>query len=266
MQPSSIEPAVITLLKPRKLRGLIAIYDVLGFSSFCNDCADEEAAELVMTTIDLVPEGMTGLLSRGMGGGEETEESYELVSRLNWNVFSDTIITTLPESYAVSSSSLALFLMAGAAFNRLMFDRGLPLRGSIQFGDFILGNRCVGGKVVVQAMEQIKSLETACTAFSDESAQFIRAKLNDKDEVQNILLEMIPNVTVSCKSGLEKLAVLNWFLCQVANVANPKGENPEDCEAYVKTSFTAHGKKLDSIAQQKCDNTVTLFKSLIPPR
>src|SRR5690348_6166009 len=48
--------------KPRSMTGFLAIFDVLGFKSFCQNNNDQHAAQEVLATIDLIPEYMPAML------------------------------------------------------------------------------------------------------------------------------------------------------------------------------------------------------------
>jgi hypothetical protein len=252
------KPAIVLLKKPRQMRGLVAVFDVLGFRSFCQHNTDQKIAEEVLTTIDLVPEAMNGLLTNSLYQGKNPGKTEEFVSKMEWLVFSDTILVTLPQAEEARLDLIIVYFGACAIFNRIMFDRGLPLRGSIQLGSFLLGNRCVAGRVIVEALDQLHELESACTAVSDGTWAHLHDRFNkddNKEMTASMLLGMLPRESIRCKSGIKKLAVLNWF-----NVRQGNTPNPPDLKKYVMDAFLAHGKQLDASAFNKAQDTVELFE------
>jgi len=260
-QPAGQEIASVFLRKPRFVKGLVAIFDVLGFKSFCLNNSDQAVAEDVLSTIDLVPEGMAGLLSSLLGGEKDKDGAKKLVSQIEWLVFSDTVLAALPQPEQEKNDLIILFFGACAIFNRLMFDRGLPVRGSIQLGDFLLGNRCVAGKVIVEALNQVHALEAACTVLSNDAWAHVHDRFVKDDKLSLYLFGMLPRSEIPCKGGSRMLASLNWFNVRIGNTPEPT-----DLSKYVMTSFLSHGKQLDTSAFNKAQNTANLFTSWLSTR
>jgi hypothetical protein len=255
MDPERDKPAVVVLRKPRRVRGLVAVFDVLGFKSFCQHNTDQRVAEEVLTTIDLVPEGMLGILSHTLSRGKNTEKLHELISSIIWLVFSDTILATLPQSEEARLDMEVIYFGACAILNRLMFDRGLPLRGSVQLGEFLLGNRCVSGRIIVEALDQVNDLETACTVISNDVWTYVHHRFHDNKEWAPFILGMLPRHSIRCKSGIKTFTTLNWFNVGIGNTPDPP-----DMDKYVMDSFLAHGKQLSASAFKKARDTVVLFE------
>lgn len=250
--------ATVLLRKPRQIRGLIAVFDVLGFKSFCQHNTDQKVAEEVLTTIDMVPEGMVEHLSLTLGQGKNPEKARELVSNIIWLVFSDTVLVTLPQAEDASPDLVVIFFLGCAIFNRLMFDRGLPIRGSVHLGDFLLGNRCVAGRVVVEALDQVHELEAACTVISNDTWAHIHDRFHNDKKWSPFLLGMFPRNPIRCKSGTRMLATLNWFRVRIGNMPEPP-----DLKKYVMDSFLAHGKQLNASAFAKARDTAELFDKFL---
>jgi hypothetical protein len=245
------KPAVVILQRPQLIGGLVAIFDVLGFKSFCQNNNDETVAFEVLTTIDMVPEGMTGMLTSALGNNSA---AGEVASRLKWLVFSDTILVSLPNAESEADEIVSVFFAACSVFNRLMFDRGLPVRGAIEAGSFLLGNRCAAGRVIVEVLETIESLEAACTVASDRAWAIIYERSKKNKTFEEFLLPMLSRRMVACKDGKREMPLLNWFAVRIG-----EGSNPSDLEAYVKNAFLAHGKQLNKSGIQKMENTFALF-------
>ena len=247
-------PATIILRHPRRVRGLIAVFDVLGFRSFCENNSDPNITEEVLKNIDLVPEGMAGLLSTAFGANGNPEAARKLVLKIEWLVFSDTILAILPNAEMASRDMLTAYLVACATLNRVMFDRGLPIRGSVHLGDFLLGNRSIAGRVLVQALDQVRELEAACTAISCEVWVMLQERFQGDDTLSSIFMGMLPRYPIRCKSGVRTIAALNWFNVRIGDTPNP-----QDMQKYVMDCFLDHGKQLDASAFAKARDTVELF-------
>lgn len=265
---------VSVLDKPRSIRGFLAVFDVLGFKSFCLNNSDFAAARDVLAIIDLVPESMRGFLSTMLQTPIEAAKGTlsSLVSTMTWLVFSDTIAIALPHNENDRRDPTIAFIVACAFLNKLLFLNGLPVRGAIFYGDFLLGNRCVAGKVVVEVLEQLQDLEAACTVMSNDAwvrfndilKKSLPAKPGSMD-ISDAILWMLPRSSIICKSGVSTFATLNWFNFSSTGTASPEPE-PEGCERFVIEMFTAHGKQLDAKALQKARNTASLFARWLSER
>jgi hypothetical protein len=255
MDPEHDKPAVVLLRKPRQVRGLVAIFDVLGFKSFCQHNTDQRVAEEVLTTIDLVPELMVEYLYHTLVKPTNWDKDRSFFSEVIWLVFSDTILITLPQAEQVRPDLVMLYFVSCAVFNRLMFDRGLPIRGSVHLGDFLLGNRCVAGRVIVEAFDQVHELEAACTVISNDAWAHLHDRFHNDGKWAPFLLGMLPRHSIRCKTGMRTLATLNWF-----NVSIGKTPDPADLKKYVMDSFLAHGKQLNASAVEKARDTAELFE------
>ena len=262
MSPND-QPAVVVLHKPRVVRGLIAVFDVLGFKSFCANNTDQKVAEEVLKYIDFIPEGMPELLARSLSRGQEKAYGHAkaLLSNIKWLVFSDTIVVALPDADNAPKQLLHEYIAACAILNRVLFERGLPVRGAMHLGDFVIGNRCIAGKVVVEALDQLHQLEAACTVISNDVWFRLQDKLNPDEIMDSLLLGLLPRCSVPCKDEVKVLTTLNWF-----NVSIGTTSDPEDTYNFVMTQFLAHGKQLDAAAHAKARNTADIFTAWLARR
>jgi hypothetical protein len=249
------ERLVAALPKPRLFQGYIAIFDVLGFKSFCQNNTDQKVAEAVLGIVDSIPEVMRTILGQSLGQKDKALEEH-LLSPISWLVFSDTIVVALPQIKVSQNDTVYTYLIACSVLNRLMFDHGLPVRGAIYFGDLALGNRCIAGKVVVEALEQVHELELACTVVSNDAWTRLQDSLQSHNMWSRFILGMLPRSSVPCKNSPKTLTTLNWFNVYVSGMGKVK---PKDYYKYVMDSFLAHGKQLNSSAHTKARNTADLF-------
>lgn len=255
----------ILIPKPQSVRGFIAIFDILGFKSFCKNNTDTKVSENVIGVIDGMQQYVQNVFKERLCGNNQAVEQglSELLSPTSWQVFSDTFIITSSHREGDRADPLAMFMLTCATLNQFMFLHGLPVGGAIYYGDYLRGEKCLAGKVIVEALDQLKELEAACTVMSDDSFEHLTAtfqkvrRKNMEWDIYRIILDMLPRCPIPCKMGTRNLAVLNWFSPQFG-FALP---GTEELETFVTDKFSAHNKTLEESAVQKARNTVELFKS-----
>ena len=256
------QPATVVLLKPRLVRGFIGVFDVLGFQSFCANNSDQKIAEEVLRYIDFVPEGMPELLARSLSRGQikTYEHAKALLSHIKWLVFSDTIVVVLPNAEK-EKDLLREYVAACAILNRTMFERGLPVRGAMHLGEFVIGNRCIAGRVVVEALHQVHLIEAACTVLSNDVWAHLQDRFNTDEIGDSLLRGLLPRSSVPCKDGAKTLTTLNWL-----NISIGEATDPKNTYEFVMEQFLAHGKQLDTAAHTKARNTADIFSAWLARR
>jgi hypothetical protein len=119
---------------------IFGIFDVLGFTSFCENCDPQDAAKVLQIMDDLEME-IPELVLSGLDIQSNTpEEKREIIRRrLHWLTFSDTIFLATPYDPSDHPEALKfniiIFTIIVAYINRRMFEIGLPVRGAVHVGD-----------------------------------------------------------------------------------------------------------------------------------
>jgi hypothetical protein len=136
-----------------------------------------------------------------------------------------------------------------------MFEIGLPVRGVIHKGSFLLGSRCLIGKSVVEAYEIANSLDLAVCVFSPAALEHLRAAVPPSDKMEVLLRGLTPEWEVPARhTSVLRLATLNWI-----NVRYEPNDDVSDTNAYVNKQFLALGKQIDESVRAKVANTVRLL-------
>jgi hypothetical protein len=261
MKQMSDTPATVTLFKPRHMRGYLAAFDVLGFKSFCLNNTDEEAADSVLRIIDLVPEAMPGFLCHLLARSDKAQDAArKYISRIRWSVFSDTIVAAMQVDDKTTNNDVTIYLSACSFLNRIMFERGLPLRGAICYGSFVMRNRCIAGRTLVESLDKANGLEAACTVLSDEVWASLEDRFAEKTVMNGIMRDIVRRRRVPIKKpGTVNMSVLNWLCCNATGGSNLTGSLDE-----VLNAFLAHGKEVNESVMVKVRNTAELFRSCLP--
>lgn len=243
------------------MNGLIAFFDILGYQSFLeNNNSATATAEKVLKIITDTPEQvrtsvLKSILSRI--GGLPGIPIKEVESSLNHLVFSDTIVLSIeyPENASADwiKTALNYFVAVSAELYLEMFKEGLPMRGAIVEGNFLVRQHCFAGQAIVDAYKLCASL--------DFSGIVIHPKMNTRlQEIYAgwpINLFFVDYLSPMNNSSEAKLLHINW----------PDSMSKEellalrqDVESFVFRSFWSHNKDISRSANSKAENTIKLIR------
>ena len=147
-----------------KIKGFFGMFDILGYRDFIKQNALDK-------TIDIFKRLMVDLDRQAVTlGGQDTRQLTALIPTKSL-VFSDTIILYQALSRSMTDSG-PTFLTKACVLLRLAFERGLPLRGAISFGEFFVHERTFLGMPIIDACEaektQLKALFQILTVLGGE--------------------------------------------------------------------------------------------------
>lgn len=156
-------------------------------------------------------------------------------------VFSDTILLSLDFSRfrldGYSDIELwILFLESCISLYNDMFKKGLPLRGAIDFGKYVINGNSFAGIPIVNAYKLSNKLDMSVCVLTKDAAH----KLNET--FSGFAIEYL----IPTKDREEKLFTLG---------ANPCDQN-KDIREQVLSSFWKHNKDIPLSVKSKVDNTV----------
>lgn len=247
---------------------IFGIFDVLGFTSFCENCEPDDA-EKVLHIIDDFEIDIPRTLCKHLIGSNPVpqEKMNQVSSRLHWLTFSDTVFVAMPIESSDHSETLRfnliLFMVLAAFINRRMFEIGLPVRGAVHIGEVTLSRKCFAGKAIVDAYRLGKGFQVAATLVSDEAAKFVFESFPTASGFYNLFQILIMECDVSVGGNeLRRAKTLCWLFLEM--VGADRFNVHRDLERFIKEKFTAHGKKISGDKERrKAINTEKLFKEWI---
>jgi hypothetical protein len=237
---------------------IFGLFDVLGFTSFCENCEPQDA-EKVFKIMDDFETEIPEILLHGLDARNDTpQEKIDLLkNRLKWLTFSDTIFVAMPfdlsEHPDALKFNLIFFTVLTAYVNRKMFENGLPLRGTVHIGDVMISKRCFAGKAAIAAHNLSKDCQVAATVVSDKAHKLILEILSGGNGFRTMYddlivecdivtkIEQLPNSSLWGTSS-HKVKTLCWFFLEMGKIV--PFAIPSDLNTYVRGKFTALGKKL----------------------
>jgi hypothetical protein len=259
--------------------GFVGFFDILGYKSFL----ESGITEVTFKVIDI----LSGLPKRASENNKlhkalnahmgnyftpDNPAACDLrwaLDRVKTLVVSDSILlwSSYEEGHDGSKRPLqaAAFLVTTSILERVMFEEGLPVRGAIAFGDFIVVEHVFAGKPIVQAHTLGQSLNLAAcaihpTAESEFKTLLTIAPHEDMLQADGLPLVRYPLPTKTSKTDSELLCL---------NLAWPTlpGYKPlrdrTDLRRYIRNQFSAYGKQVGLDAIQKEENTEKLLTFLL---
>ena len=235
---------------------IFGIFDVLGFTSFCENCSPE-SAEAVLKIMDDFEAEIPEILLAGLDTKNSApQEKTDIVKkRLRWLVFSDTIFVAMPYGSSEHPDKLKFniifFTVLVAYINRRMFEIGLPVRGAVHVGDVTVSKRCFAGKAIAEAHRLGQRVQIAGTIISEKANEFIFGIFSPAAGFHMMFSHLIiecdvPTGTKQVSEFIwtndsEKMRTLCWFYLQMGRIE--RFNIPSDLNHFITDKFTAHGKK-----------------------
>jgi len=246
-QPTAVEPK----------KGIIGLFDILGYENFLENNSEEKLDRAAIRVIEFIAEADTIVKKQLIG---TVKGNIKLATRLLGEVesiaFSDTILMT--SAYANDADEKAKqvkwnnFIFLAIAFSRYMFDYGLPVRGVISFGQFLVKKNCFAGKPIVEAFQLSRDMDVSATVLTHEARRECQSiyKFNFWQAVEYL---------VPRKSGIkEKLMTLNIASFPREYFKPWHG----DLSQIVAESFWAHNKDISPNEFSKLRNTEMFLRYL----
>ena len=267
------------MVKIKSQSGLIAFFDILGYQQMLINNEVEKTAHLIVDVIANIPsEVIKNLLG---DQGLAVEEGLETLQYMNefwqkvlkeeikWLLFSDSILISLPLDLSQEKFFYAVrfvgFLYTCAFLQRQMFDRGLPLRGAVSFGDFFIQDTYFAGSPIIESYQASENLElSGCVLTKRTAKEYNELKgfaLKFNFESMNLLFDQlcIPYLIPKKGGKLEKQLMLNWVNLPMDFFK----DIPPDIREYVFSSFVEYNKDTPPIVYPKINNTETFIRKTL---
>ena len=246
--------------------GIVGFFDILGYSSILENNGAEGATKEVLAILTNLEDRIGQQFHDAF---QKPEVVQKVLTQFNWLVFSDTILltTTLDKDSSVDAryNRWKWFFFASLVLNRSMFDSGLPLRGAVATGEFVVEKNCFAGKAIVEAYTLGHDLDLAASVLTNgaETEFFSLAnKVNDPG-VGAFSEAMLPRYLIPRKGGIEdRLRAFNIVAIRGGGFEQLESR---DIRQYVCKSFWRHNKDLRQSEHSKVLNTEMFLRFCAPP-
>ncbi len=240
-------------------KGIIGLFDILGYSRFLEKNSAEKAAKIIVDNILTIDTNVINQY-RGLFLHMPEEDLIKtILKKIEWLIFSDTILLTLPyedtDKKDIKDICWSLFCgVTGRLFAHL-FLTGLPIRGAITYGEFFVSQNCFAGKEIVEAYQLEQQLDLSAVIFSEKS------------------IKELQKIDAFGADGLTKNQVFEYCMplkteskdCFALRVpVRPLELNPAtDLRQKILESFWGYRKDVDKKVYSKIDNTERYFRRVI---
>ncbi|MHA2371312.1 MAG: hypothetical protein ACXADX_21050 [Candidatus Hodarchaeales archaeon] len=260
-------------------QGLIGFFDILGYQQMLLNNEVEKTAHLIVDVLANTPSNILEALM--MDTGQEYDEQLRTIQlqtdmyreilekEVGWLLFSDSILVSLPiaptDGMPFYGLRWAAFLYACAFLQRQLFDKGLPLRGAIAYGEFYIQDTYFAGQPIIESYQASESLElSGCVLTRSAEKLFLDFKQfiveNQFDPVLSMLNQMcVPYLVPKKRERLEKQIMINWVNLPLEYFKNL----PTDIREYVFSSFVDYNKDAAPIVYPKINNTETFIRKIL---
>jgi hypothetical protein len=138
-----------------------------------------------------------------------------------------------------------LFLITAAHLLNKLFEFGLPLRGVIHFGNYLVKETTFAGRAIVEAYKRAQNMDLSGCSVTEEAVGDMKAT-DSEGEFTTHFGSMLVSYLCPVKQGEPvKMHLLN-------HLGNRK---ILDMRQYVLQSFWKHGKDISPGADSKASNT-----------
>jgi hypothetical protein len=232
--------------------GLIGFFDILGYRSFLENNDVERATEVLDIINNIKSDVTVDLQRRALNDPQGNRE--KILENIKWLVFSDTILMAMPWNKRLED--LLVFSFVANRLCRKMFDFGLPLRGAIKSGKYLIRKFCFAGQVIVEAYNEGKKVNLAgCTIDQALIARLAKGGDGCREFVRNTAVHYSTPLNDGSR---EKMYLLNYM----TNQLNLPKENAFDIPQLVLNSFWAWDKDIDASAEIRARNSETFLRFL----
>ena len=258
--------------------GFVGFFDILGYKSFLESGITDVTFKIIEILGGLSKrDSENNKLHKAVIGhmGDYFTPDHPASCDLRWEldrvktlIVSDSIL--LWSSYeegrdrSKRPGQAASFLVIASILERLMFEEGLPIRGAIAFGDFIVVENVFAGKPIVQAYTLGESLDLAACAIHPTAESEFETLLTIAPDESMLNADGMPLVRypVPTKTGKTDLELLCLNLAWPTLTGYKPLKDRTDPRRYVQEQFSAYHKQVGQNEISKVENTEKFLRFL----
>jgi hypothetical protein len=242
--------------------GLVAFFDILGYQNFLENNEPEIAAEKISEFLKSLSrfkgEQFLEIVRKTISDRNEVVDYIKTINeKINYLSISDAILLTLEadknEGKQIYLFNSAIFLAYCTILHKELFVYGLPTRGAIEYGEYILiDNQMFAGRPIVNAYRTAMELNLSACLVSKS----VNLQSPEWDKFKNILF--VEYITPLVTGEEKELALL--FPLPGLGVDNQHSLSQPDIKQFIIKSFSAHNKMINKKVQNKISNTEYFFR------
>jgi hypothetical protein len=157
--------------------GVVAVLDILGYKSFLdNNDVGDLAVEILGVLNNAEDQTTKQILSMLRPKDDIAENKLKAeLKEIQWRQFADTILLTRPyQASATNEDKIgcwgSICGVARVLYSHL-FAWGLPVRGAVSFGEFLIDKNCFAGRSISDAYQKAQELELSALVVMREKTE-----------------------------------------------------------------------------------------------
>jgi hypothetical protein len=234
--------------------GLVCFFDIMGYQNILLKNSITECARLIKDILFHMPEDVENdLFSIGEAFGRKDELEDFFKKFFHKIMISDTVIFffDLDKIKENNENLLLIALIFIRKFQYESFNKGLPMRGSLDFGEYYYYDNLFAGKTIVNTYTECNNINFSGITMSKNAYDYFKS-LGDIN-VKIFLKYFIFECLVPLKQKEEKKYIMKWY--DKVNYQESK-----DVKQYIFNSFYMHNKDVNSNALEKINNTEKILR------
>jgi hypothetical protein len=228
--------------------GIVGFFDILGYQNLLEKNEPEEIAETVIPFLTGILPEITDKLKEYIALGAAKAGHKSIIDSIKWLVFSDTILLTIPIQESeedVRWVKWTNFFAVCMSMQRKMFEKGLPLRGAINYGKFYIKDTCFAGRAIIEAYQLCNQLEFAACVLTESCRPEIK-KITGQIKQEALYNYFVHDYLVPKKDGELQMLTL---------ASHTYDGKKEDMTTQVLEAFWGHNKDIPIHVQKKIAST-----------
>jgi hypothetical protein len=242
--------------------GIVGYFDILGYQNFLKNNSIEKCIDVIEKIILELPEEIK---KDYLGLYSDIPDEYlrnirnHFKTNLNITFISDTIIFFFDfdgienDSIPAFLNQILFFLMV---FTWLSFEKGFPMRGYVDYGEFYYNDEnnksIIAGKTIINCHQQTNNLDFSGLVIDENTCKF--CKSFDYFYLNYIFeKKIIDKYLVDTKNGEEEKYVLNAFL----------DIDKLDLTQYIFDCFHKYNKEINNEVMKKIRNTEKIMRHFV---
>ena len=240
-----------------KGNGFVGFFDILGYKEIIIKNEIDHVSKIITDILEVLPTKALDSVISIYPEGTTKEVIKRPLAKLQSKLISDSILLAYSDDAPPMPPVVQtmVFLHYVSRLLRLSFEKGLPLRGAIDRGEYFLSDsgQCFAGKPLINCYQLGGSLDLAGCAITDDCVQYIfeTAKLDKANKAISLFKSFMLSHLAPMKDGQsQELSLINWFF-----PLTDWDAKPDDIRTWIIDSFHAHNKQISPAVISKVTNT-----------
>ncbi|GHV03414.1 hypothetical protein FACS189485_06550 [Spirochaetia bacterium] len=247
--------------------GIIGIFDLLGYKNFVsnnsiNDCA-RDIKSIIIELPNMVKKRILEFYDDNHSDPNSLKSQIDsfLEKNLHYIIVSDTILLAFDFQELMSEDAdfftyIALYYIT--CFQETSFDKGFPMRGCVDIGEFYFYDNTFAGNTIVNSFNESDMLNFSGTIITANAIKILKEK--HTKSIDAFIEFFVEKYKVPLKDDVEEYKYI--IGCPI----DIRDWEKDDLRQIIFESFHAHKKEIDLSVIEKINNTENIVRLFLMKR